>query len=65
MYLWLINVDAWQKPLQYCIIINPQLNLIKRKKYYVLRKVKEERDSTALWWPKWEGNPKLTGYTYS
>ena len=26
IYFWLINVDAWQKPLQYCIGINSQLN---------------------------------------
>ena len=26
IYLWLINVDAWQKPSRYCVVINPQLN---------------------------------------
>ena len=25
VYLWMVNVDAWQKPLQYCKVIILQL----------------------------------------
>ena len=35
VYLWLIHVDAWKKPSQYCKIIMIQLNdLIKKKEIY-------------------------------
>ena len=29
IYLWLIHVDMWQKPTQYCKAIVPQLNISK------------------------------------
>ena len=29
---WLIHVNVWQKPLQYCKVINLQLKLKKKKK---------------------------------
>ena len=29
-HLWLIHVDAWQKPTQYCKVIIPQLKIQKR-----------------------------------
>ena len=31
VYLWLIHVDVWQKPTQYCKAIILQLNPIKNK----------------------------------
>ena len=34
VYLWLSHVDVWQKPTQYCDIIIPQLNKIKKKKVW-------------------------------
>ena len=34
VYLWLIHVDVWQKPTQYCIVIMLQL----RKKVYQEKK---------------------------
>ena len=30
--LWLIHVNVWQKPLQYCKVISPQLIKINEKK---------------------------------
>ena len=33
---WLIHVDVWQKPLQYCKVISLQLLLINEKKRMVL-----------------------------
>ena len=34
VYLWLIHVDAWQKPIQYCkaIILQLKINKIKSQK---------------------------------
>ena len=32
VYLWLIHVDVWQKPTQYCNVITLQLNKSKKKK---------------------------------
>ena len=32
VHLWLIHVDVWQKPPQYCNVIIPQLKLISLKK---------------------------------
>ena len=34
MYLWLIHVDTWQRPTQYCgvIILLPKVNTFKFKK---------------------------------
>ena len=32
MYLWLIHVDIWQKPSQYCKVIILQLKLIKKRR---------------------------------
>ena len=31
---WLIHVNVWQKPLQYCKVISLQLIKIKEKKYW-------------------------------
>ena len=31
---WLIHVNAWQKPLQYCEVINLQLKLINLQKQF-------------------------------
>ena len=31
--LWLIHVDVWQKPLEYCKVISLQLIKINEKKY--------------------------------
>ena len=36
---WLINVNVWQKPLQYCKIISLQLIKINEKIYIDLKKV--------------------------
>ena len=33
---WLIHVDVWQKPLQYCKVISLQLIQINEKKYKTL-----------------------------
>ena len=35
VYLWLIHVDVWQKPSQYCKVITFQLKQIKFKKNYI------------------------------
>ena len=37
VYLWLIHVDIWQKPTQYCkaIILQLKINKLKKKKYTV------------------------------
>ena len=32
VYLWLIHVDVWQKPTQYCIVIMLQLSISGKKK---------------------------------
>ena len=32
VHLWLIHVDVWQKPTQYCNVITLQLNKSKKKK---------------------------------
>ena len=32
VYLWLIHVDVWQKPTQYCKAIIFQLKITKKKK---------------------------------
>ena len=32
VYLWLIHVDVWQKPTQYCNVITLQLKINKSKK---------------------------------
>ena len=32
VYLWLIHVDVWQKPTQYCNVITLQLKINKTKK---------------------------------
>ena len=34
VYLWLIHVDVWQKPTQYCkaIILQLKINKLKKKK---------------------------------
>ena len=34
MYLWLIHVDVWQKPTQYCKAIILQLKINKLKKFF-------------------------------
>ena len=37
VYLWLIHVDVWQKPTQYCraIILQLKINELKKKVYSV------------------------------
>jgi len=30
VYLWLIHVDVWQKPTQYCKAVIPQLKINKK-----------------------------------
>ena len=32
VYLWLIHVNVWQKPLQYCKVVSLQLKLINELK---------------------------------
>ena len=32
VHVWLIHVNVWQKPLQYCKVISLQLNKLKKKK---------------------------------
>ena len=32
VHLWLIHVNVWQKPLQYCKVISLQLKLVNFKK---------------------------------
>ena len=33
---WLIHVNVWQKPLQYCKVISLQLRKINEKKRYII-----------------------------
>ena len=39
VHLWLIQVNVWQKPPQYCNVIIPQLKLISFKKNLLKRNV--------------------------
>ena len=43
VYLWLIHVDVWQKPTQYCKVIILQLRINKLKKLKRDHKVKCQR----------------------
>ena len=47
--LWLIHVDAWQKPTQYCKVIIPQLKIQKRGERsaweYITRKERRKKGS--------------------
>ena len=36
VYLWLMHVDVWQKPTQYCKTVTLQLKVNKRKKKLAL-----------------------------
>ena len=40
VYLWLIDVDVWQKSIQYCKAIILQLKINNFKKYMGLKEVK-------------------------
>ena len=42
VYLWLIHVNVWQKPPQYCKVISLQLNqlILKKKKKEFEKKIK-------------------------
>ena len=39
VYLWLIHVDVWQKPIQHCNTIILQLKINRKKKNYPLGSV--------------------------
>ena len=39
IYLWLIHVDVWQKPIQHCNTIILQLKIKRKKKNYPLGSV--------------------------
>ena len=39
VYLWLIHVDVWQKPIQHCNTIILQLKIKRKKKNYPLGSV--------------------------
>ena len=45
VYLWLIHVDVWQKPIKYCkaIILQLKINVLKYINEYIKKK-KESRD---------------------
>lgn len=47
-YLWLIHVDVWQKPTQYCkaIILQLKINEIKKNPP---KFINEKRTSTHTW----------------
>ena len=40
---WLIHVNVWQKPLQYCKVMSLQWIKINRKKKFILKKKKEKK----------------------
>ena len=44
VYLWLIHVDEWQKPTQYCkaIILLPKINKLKKKAYSLEKETEDE-----------------------
>ena len=49
VYLWLIYVDVWQKPTQYCkeIILQLKINVkIKKRKR---KKARKQHQSCVLW----------------
>ena len=41
---WLIHVNVWQKPLQYCKVISLQLIKINEKKFFELKKKANDGD---------------------
>ena len=46
---WLINVNVWQKPLQYCKVISLQLIKIKEKKVLQLYLKKKHKKPYVVW----------------
>ena len=56
IYPWLIHVNVWQKPLQYCKVTSLQLIKINEKKiqdqawYWVFRQWKETHENSLFRW---------------
>ena len=48
IYLWLIPIDIWQKPTQYCKAIIFQLKQIKKNKLYIQRV--QSKDRKDIYW---------------
>ena len=47
---WLIHVNVWQKPLQYCKVISLQLIKIKKKKIYFIIQTENQYRNTDFKW---------------